>query len=180
MKRARLKRKKGLEPGKPLGADPEKVREFIQRGRATSLSRSDALRQGRTAPKASRGSDRPVAPREDQVAPWRWRCTVLLLDHGLCVMCGAGPFFADQDRWTWQAHHPVHKQILPEERKWDPRNGVVLCRRCHERHETWTARIPREKLPARCMEFATELGAAVVSVLERAHPTDGGSTDGEG
>lgn len=175
MKRSRLKRKKGLEQGKALGADPEKVREFMQRGRATRLTRSDVLRQGRARPKASRPADGVILA-EGDTAPSRWRCTVLLWDNGRCVNCGAGPFFADQDRWTWQAHHPVHKQILAEARKWDPRNGVTLCRRCHERHESWTERIPLAKLPARCVEFATELGAAVVSVLERAHPTDGGST----
>lgn len=176
MKRTRLKRKKGLDPGKGLEADPEKLRAFMQRGRATGLTRSDALGRATRRLKGPKPSDRPRMSQPDLAAAWRWRVMVLLLDRGLCVNCGAGPFFADQDRWIWQAHHPVHKQILPEARRWDERNGVVLCRRCHERHESWTERIPLSKLPARCMEFAVELGASTVSVLERAHPTDGGST----
>jgi hypothetical protein len=54
---------------------------------------------------------------------------------------------------------------------WDPRNGVLLTRDEHLGYEA--ARrppIPYERLPARCREFAEELGPWAVDRLLRQHP----------
>jgi 5-methylcytosine-specific restriction endonuclease McrA len=103
------------------------------------------------------------------MAPGAWREEVWRLDRGRCVNCGkAVPL--DGDMWSWNAHHPVEKQKLPPSLRWDPRNGVVTCRRCHERHTTAAARIPGSRLPGRCWDFARELGGGWSDVLDRAHP----------
>lgn len=171
MKRGKpLKRKTGLR------ADPEKVREFkaraapLKRG-SKGLARGEGLARGKRPPKGSNSSDRRKTAPAGPLSPLEWRRTVWELDGGRCVMCGtAVP--RDADRWTWQAHHPIEKQKLPPERKYDPRNGVVTCRRCHERHTSWTEVIPGSRLPARCYAFARELGDRGLSLVNRAHPLD--------
>jgi hypothetical protein len=103
-----------------------------------------------------------------------------------CVGCGAGPFYADQGPWVWQVHHVVPRQVLRRhgrpEMIMDPRGCVILCRRCHERHErpgigaltSW--RVPRARLPSRALRHAEELGNWAVRALERMHPTKEGSS----
>lgn len=161
--------------------DPDKLRAWRQRSAAkaaasaagkprAALKRSSGLTGGKPRAKAADSSDRPKAPPVGPMRPGAWREAVWHLDEGKCVGCGKSvPLEAD--RWVWQAHHPIEKQKLPPGRKYDPRNGVVTCRRCHERHTTWTAVIDGSKLPARCFEFAAELGTWAEDVLDRAHPT---------
>lgn len=65
------------------------------------------------------------------------------------------------------AHHVIPKQRLkaiagrlsmtPDETSdllMDRRNGVPLCRRCHDLHESAHKRIPRSKLPPKAIAFA--------------------------
>lgn len=171
-----MKRGKPLKRKKELKADVEKVREFQQRGRGSlsgggqPLARSKGLGRGNGSKKASNSGDRPKAPPVGPLTPGDWRRAVWALDEGKCVMCRV-PVAMNADRWTWQAHHPIEKQKLPNERKYDPRNGVVTCRRCHEKHTTWTEVIPGEKLPERCRAFAAEMGEGWLDLLDRAHPT---------
>lgn len=51
---------------------------------------------------------------------------------------------------------------------WDPRNGICLDRRCHDKHEKAFRRVPREVIPEKAWQFARELG--LERVLERAYP----------
>lgn len=171
---------------KPLRADPAKVREFVERGRQplkrTALSRGGTpLRPGerkggaKGRPVAPRAAERPTAP-AGPLSPSEWRNAVWALDHGRCVMCGK-QVRRDADRWSWQCHHPLEKHKLPAERRYDPRNGVVTCRRCHERHTCRIVVIPASRLPARVFAFAAELGERWLAVLERAHPQEPGGGD---
>lgn len=161
MKRTALKR------GKRLAANPEKVREFLRRGHENAtLNRSRGLGNAAPPQRHPRAADAPVGP----LTPGEWRVAVLVADNGHCVGCGAGPFTADQDRWVWQAHHPLPKRMLPPELKYDPRNGVVLCRRCHEQHEAAFKRVPGDRLPGRVWAFASDVGAWASIAVQRAHP----------
>jgi 5-methylcytosine-specific restriction endonuclease McrA len=82
----------------------------------------------------------------------------------VCAGCGS--------RRGLEAHHGLPKaaiedfarseRLSQEERNrllWDPRNGVALCQRCHERHTTAFSRLSRAKLPKRVWAFALELNA---------------------
>lgn len=62
--------------------------------------------------------------------------------------------------------------LTREQIAWDPRNGMPLCRRCHDLHTTAARRIPRRRLPASAWEFAQELGERFVARLERTYPDD--------
>lgn len=169
--------------------DPEKLRAWQERSRAkaaenaqgrprAALKRSSGLARGKTPPKPRKAGERPVA--REPVGPLRpgeWRDAVWELDGGRCVACGR-VVPKDADRWVWQAHHPLPKQKLPAGQRYDPRNGVVLCTRDHERHETRTAVIAGTKLPARVREFAAELGDWAVDALDRAHPIPAAGSSG--
>lgn len=172
---------------KALGADPEKVRAFQQRAREKTaekqrqasangaLPRSELARRGKggvNPPRPENASTAVAGP----LSPAEWRVAVWTLDLGRCVGCGR-EVPRDADRWTWQAHHPIPKQKLPPGKKYDPRNGVTLCRRCHERHESVTHRIPGYRLPERAWSFARECGFWAEDVLNRLHP--GGPGDGD-
>lgn len=135
-----------------------------------SLRRTELARQGKGGANPPRPAESSVA--EGPLMPLEWRREVWRLDAGRCVMCGVS-VPRDADRWWWQAHHPVEKQNVPPGVRWDPRNGVTTCRRCHERHTSWTARIPGDRLPERARAFARELGPSFVALLERNHPPAG-------
>lgn len=164
-----------------LRRNPRKQREWETRSRAAALERSRDRTQGSTPERTPRPSDRPISRPEGPLSPLAWRREVWELDEGRCVNCGE-EVPRDGSMWVWNAHHPVEKQKLPPELRWDPENGVVLCRGCHEgHHDGTTFAVLGQRLPARCRRFAARLGAWAVDVLDRAHPTttDGGQ-HGEG
>lgn len=174
VKRGRLRR------SKPLKADPEAIRAWQDRSRVP-LERSTGLRRTGTPVNPPRASDGsifdPVANAKAAMRVWEngnFRRRVWQLDDGHCRMCGVilDPFGS---QWEWVAHHPVEKQHLPEELRGSPDGACLVCRRCHERHHSRTAVIPRERLPRRNLDFVARLGAWAEVRLERAHPTSGGS-----
>lgn len=181
---------------KPLKADPEKVREFLNRGRG-SLSRASAGLKRSTGPKRGKGPPNPSRPPEGAEGVLRDR--VWELDSGRCVGCGkrvgrhAGPR-------VWAAHHCLAKQTLRKRastivlgrqefparygdlraeadrlaEEWisDPDNCVLLCTKCHMNHESGGPhRVPAEKLPARVGDFAYRLGPWAEDLLHRSHPS---------
>jgi hypothetical protein len=83
-----------------------------------------------------------------------------VLAKGPCLMCCA--------RAT-DPHHVVYQQHLRGEHPlWDPRDGVPLCRHCHEAHHNGSRRIPCVKLPDAALEFAFRvLGAYASDYLAR-------------
>lgn len=100
-----------------------------------------------------------------------------------CVMCG--------DEWDHhEAHHAVEAQVLRRICRtlglsdaetlavvYDPAFGVALCgpgtpNRCHERHTSAVARVPRHLLPERVFVAAHELHPEAEVALERAHPDE--------
>jgi len=94
------------------------------------------------------------------------------LAAGRCAGCG--------ERHWLQAHHALPRQLIRrelsdvEELQWDERNGVCLCRRCHERHELAVQRLGAQRLPAAVREFASELdrlvkGDPFAAYLERTY-----------
>ena len=102
------------------------------------------------------------------------RQSVYLADKGRCVNCGeaqqqlAGP-------WHWQAHHALKQQWLkkrhaPQRFLHDASVSILLCKRCHERHESRTESVPFEKLPARVVRGASEIGTWAEDLLRRYHP----------
>jgi len=165
---------------RPLKANPEKVREFMRRAQQNaslsrenaSLKRSDGLKRAGPLRGRSNSSDRPK-PVEGPLTPFGWRQEVWRLDGGRCRGCGL-EVELHADSWVWQAHHCVPKERLRREslhlRVWDPGNGIVLCTRCHGRHESRIAAVPLEKLPARVSAFAQAVGDWCVDVLHREHP----------
>lgn len=106
--------------------------------------------------------------------PRSQRDVVFDLDHGRCVGCdtaqarNAGP-------WLWQVHHAIKAQEL-KRRGIDRRSAratsvcVLLCRRCHERHESRTAPIALERLPLRVLDAAAELGEWASDRVRWYHP----------
>ncbi|MET0604193.1 MAG: HNH endonuclease [Baekduia sp.] len=81
-----------------------------------------------------------------------------------CAVCGAGG--------KLDGHHVISQQALrgffvdlgfdhetAERWRWDPRNGIALCERCHSRHELAVRRVPLYLLPHAVFAFVAELDA---------------------
>lgn len=115
---------------------------------------------------------------EGPLSPWEWHVEVWRLASGRCAVTGRAIPLLTRNT----THHPLRKTILRGRglygSVWDPRNGVLVLPRVHERHETGTERILRDYLPDRLWEFAEELGGWARIEIERSHPTQGGGTDG--
>jgi hypothetical protein len=124
-------------------------------------------------PKKKLGSDAKLA------AAWR---AAALARSPVCERCGAS--------WPLEIHHGYEAQACrtwakaeavvtgedPEIRArqllYDDRNSWVLCERCHERHTSWAARLPRAAVPERVWHFVMALGERAVIELERSYPED--------
>lgn len=166
MKRSRLKRTSELKP------DPEKVREFLRRGQVAGAKSLRASAQ--RAARAGR-------PAEGPLDPATWRENVFAASAGRCIITGARARDADDRRF--HCHHPLPKGVLRARglhgHVWDDRNGVLVTRAVHERHEHGAGdehRIPRERLPAGVWAFAQELDELdgtswATSLVERLHPS---------
>lgn len=96
-------------------------------------------------------------------------------DGGRCVGCQkrlarkAGP-------WSWHAHHVLKQQTLrrfgvPPARLRDATFTVLLCRVCHERHESRFAAVPFRSLPDRAVAAVDAIGPAAHDLLRHYHPT---------
>jgi hypothetical protein len=84
-----------------------------------------------------------------------------------CLGCGAR---ADDP------HHVVYQQHLRQRHLplWDPRDGIALCRRCHEAHHNRSQPIACSVLPDAALEFAFEhLGAYAADYLSQRYANVG-------
>lgn len=172
--------------------DPESARAWEAKTRENAREKAAAARlEPPTRPARGLTQKHRPRPKEGPLSPLEWRLTVWDLDRGRCVQCGQAVRRLG-DSWEWQAHHVVPKQRLRREglhaRVWDAANGVVLCRRCHERHELAVRRVSPKNLPGRCRDFAASLGTWGSDLVDRLHSAgdlaarnsgdDDGSTDG--
>lgn len=147
-RRSQLKRKKALNPGKAL--------------KRTSFKNKDSWRR------------LPAS----WVKPWSiWRAKIV--SHGICVVCGEGPKAKDPAKRKFKLLDPHHvisqraiKRYMGQFRKhldaeaweakliallYDARNGLCICRACHQRHEKRVKLIPRALVSVSAIEFAREL-----------------------
>lgn len=102
------------------------------------------------------------------------RAETFELDGGACVGCGAR-LARGANSWVWNAHHALKAQTLRRRgvrpaRIRDATFTVLVCRRCHERHESRTAPIPFERLPARVVAAIDALGDWAHDLLRTYHP----------
>jgi hypothetical protein len=170
---------------KPLRGDPEKVREFLRRGRKRIERRTPLERAPLKASPGKRGD----ASAEGPLDPAAWRAAVFRASAGRCVVTGARA--RDSEDRRFHAHHPLDQAVLRRRRLfdwlWDPRNGILVSEQVHMAH-THTGgeqRIPREKLPASVWEFCAELDALegtswATERVKRAHPSGGDRPRDEG
>jgi hypothetical protein len=196
-----------VKRSKPLSANPEKVREFIARGRgklkqdrektAAFVQRGresgakvlrESARAGARATARARAGEGPLSPKE-------WRRAVAEAADLRCTVTRSRA--ADVFDPSFDAHHALPKEELRARglgaHVWDPRNGVFVTSRVHLDHAHGPRpRITRELLPARVWEFCAEMDALgagewATVMVERDHPAAGSSrttsprrTDGEG
>lgn len=103
------------------------------------------------------------------------------LDKGKCRECGK-PVAKHAGVFVWSAHHIIAKQLLRARKLyhlvWDVRNGMVLCHRCHSRHENGL-RVDRKKLPRRLASFLAACGPWTQDVLDRQYAAAASSGDDE-
>ncbi len=109
-----------------------------------------------------RRTRKPATSEAEREARLRFKVVVLALDGG-CVVhddpldCSPGPL-------PLEVHHVVSRQQLRKAGRtdlwWSPENGIAICARAHRRHTLAVERIPRHRLPDRCVEFAREHGFA--------------------
>lgn len=153
-----------------LRRDPEKVRAWlrgsqnaaIERARGREGQRSTALRSATPPSDFCNEQGEPVRPatlkrrrrrRREKFVPTDWTRRVFALQGSFCVVTG---------QRAEQAHHAVPVSLLIDKglgsHAGDPRNGVPVTRRVHERHETAYERILRSCLPTSVFEFAAEHG----------------------
>ncbi len=190
MKRCALKRKTALK------ADPDKIGEFVQRGREHGREgmRSAGLRRA-TAPSDFRDDEGrllamaaiPVAlPRTARTVvkvPPSIRARALARSGGVCVMClhregidmealtiGALRRLtrAGKVRAATQVHHVFPRHKWPALIKVLP-NLVGTCPECHDEHERAHRRFPRAVLPAETLRLADGDGP-MQSYLDRTYP----------
>lgn len=93
---------------------------------------------------------------------------------GRCVGCGKR-LQCSGSSWDWQAHHVVKAQTLRRRgvrpaRIRDATYTILLCRRCHERHESRNAPVPLEALPRSVVEACDALGPWAEDLLRIYHP----------
>lgn len=114
----------------------------------------------RKRPLSSRNGIRPVRrERAQRWDGWAWREAVFGL-HGPWSLLSGAP--------AETAHHCITRQQLRRELPADvykaairdPRNGVPLTNREHERHHSRMAVIPADRLPGSVWEFAADLDRA--------------------
>lgn len=171
-----MKRGKGLERRTGLRANPEKTREFVQRGRV-QLERSWI--QG-----SKISGMRRASAAEGPLSPAAWREQAFVASGGRCVISGTRARNADDHRFD--AHHILAKRELRARRLfgyvWDVRNALWILGSVHAGHEhpgVRDTRIPAEKLPPSVWEFCAELDELAgvqwaTSYVLRAHPRRGG------
>lgn len=170
-----------MKRSKRLRADPEKVREFLARGRGGLKRREELARSElkRRAPKRS-SAKRKVGPREGPLDPASWRRQVFRVSGGRCLITGTRARDENDDRF--HAHHAIAAQQLRKRglyaHVWDVRNGLWLAEAPHMAHEHTggSHRIPRELLPPAVWEFARELDGLAgnewaTAKLERTYPS---------
>lgn len=60
-----------------------------------------------------------------------------------------------------QGAHVIPQQTLRRNAphlRWDTRLGIGLCREAHRRHDEHRVRVPRDLLPAGCVDLAESVG----------------------
>lgn len=157
--------------------DPEKARKWQRRSAARAAEKARE-RAREAAPRKSRSRPLRASPRrknaEGPLSPEEWAVTVWRLDGGRCIVTAADARWPRDFPYRFQVHHPIEKSVLRArglyDYVWDPRNGVIVATRVHERHTNAVERIPLDLLPARCREFSVELGPWAEVQLERTHP----------
>jgi hypothetical protein len=170
-----------------LRPDPEQVRAWQQRSRETAIERAYG-REGMQSISARQANpeeyarangisgssigwhgNRPKGRRRrtprDRFVPRDWTRRVFELHGAVCVVTG---------QRAQQAHHGLPVQLLIREGlaefAGDPRGGVPVTKRVHERHETAHERILLSCLPASVFELAAELGLDWYLEDERVYP----------
>lgn len=115
------------------------------------------------------------ARRTPQTPAQGLRDRVWVVDKGRCVGCSKR-LPREAGIWVWQVHHPIPQQKLKREGLeffcGDERAAVLLCKRCHERHETVSMRVPSERLPERVHDLVAFLGPRFIDLLDRLHPNE--------
>lgn len=174
-----------MKRGKPLRADPEKVREFQRRAREQALERErqkqrDGLPRGKGLRKTSDSREPPVVFRAREPAR-----------NGKCFRCRRRA--NHWHHWTPQQFIRVYVRglRLPREQARpllrdllrDERNLVRVCHACHGGHTVASAgsSFTRADVPESAFDFARELGEEYVVRLEREYPATGsGGSQEEG
>jgi hypothetical protein len=167
--RAALRRRTPLAPGRQgLKRSGPLTRRMPLTAKAPARARSTLARARKR---------RLTAAERDAADLWQQQVKA----SGVCAACGAVGVPLD-------AHHVIPKRLLRAlERRlalptrtlvWDAANGVALCKgiaggRCHMRHESAFARVPRRRLPEPALAFATQLG--LTWFIERHYPDNDGS-----
>jgi hypothetical protein len=170
-----VRRKKPLRSRTPLQRKKKLKAAGIKTGKPPQR-RTPLKRTGFAAYRATKS-------RLDAQAHAAWRSKVV---RGRCVMC----VWLGKSRdahYEYDPHHVlparyirryVRSLRLPADEAarlmrsllYDPRNGICLDRRCHEKHETAFLPVPREAIPAKAWQFTRELG--LEWVLDRLYPSD--------
>jgi hypothetical protein len=108
----------------------------------------------RADPKPASSRKRPSDAEERE----RFKRAVLAMDGGECQ---AHAYPTDCEDGI-EAHHVITQQELRHAGRhdllWDPRNGMTVCGLAHRRHTAAVQRIPRDRLPRRCLGFAVVHG----------------------
>ena len=144
-----------------LRPDPEKVRAWQQRSRDTAIERArgregmKSLQLRAAKPESLRAPSMKRSRRSprDRWVPRDWTRRVFEMHGAVCVVTG---------QRAVQAHHAIPVQTLVQrglaQHAGDPRNGVPVSKRVHERHEQAVERILVACLPQSVFEFAADHG----------------------
>lgn len=122
---------------------------------------------------------KPVSSRKrpsDAADRERFKALVLAMDGGRCCVHDYETDCED----GLEAHHVITQQQLRlagrHDLLWDPRNGMTVCGLIHRRHTTAVQRIPADKVPERCAEFARREAFDFESIIARYYRDEGENT----
>lgn len=168
MKRSPLRRKTPLKAKKGLERSQKPLESRTPLRSQSGLARTGGLSQRRTPPL--------VAP-DEAIRRGGWHDAVIRgaprqqKGQAVCPVCRKPP----SRKNPLEAHHVVSQQSIRRyvaglglvrvqavERLsallWDVRNGLAVCRRCHDLHTRAKQRIPRAVLNDDHVAFAAEIG----------------------
>lgn len=175
-----MKRRKPLKRGRSAQQSKKRIKRTPLAPSTKPLKRTKLTRSVSAILKPPKSFAQPHA---------RFKANILAA--GMCRICGRGPkaiLKSQRVPVILDPHHVIPQRYIRRHVSamrlrdgeaeiallakllFDERNGMCVCRDCHDAHETAGRRITRAEIPESAVEFAIEL--EMLHVIERFYPDE--------